>query len=63
MRSRFMCLCVNLCRQLSYVKERCDREPEGEGVSALTTEERTRWAKVRVLTFGDLKWAMVHVCH
>ncbi|XP_047454810.1 peroxisomal carnitine O-octanoyltransferase [Mugil cephalus] len=36
-----------LLRQLSYVKERCDREPEGDGVGALTTEERTRWAKAR----------------
>ncbi|TKS82045.1 Peroxisomal carnitine O-octanoyltransferase [Collichthys lucidus] len=36
-----------LLRQLSYVKERCDREPEGDGVCALTSEERTRWAKAR----------------
>nr|XP_023700311.1 peroxisomal carnitine O-octanoyltransferase [Paramormyrops kingsleyae] len=36
-----------LLRQLSYIKEMCDKEPEGEGVSALTTEERTRWAKAR----------------
>lgn len=34
-------------RQLTYIKECCDGEPEGDGVSALTTEERTRWAKVR----------------
>ncbi|XP_017280549.1 peroxisomal carnitine O-octanoyltransferase isoform X2 [Kryptolebias marmoratus] len=36
-----------IIRQLSYVKERCEREPEGDGVSALTSEERTRWAKAR----------------
>uniref|UniRef100_A0A3Q3IG18 Peroxisomal carnitine O-octanoyltransferase n=1 Tax=Monopterus albus TaxID=43700 RepID=A0A3Q3IG18_MONAL len=33
--------------QLSYVKERCEGEPEGHGVAALTSEERTRWAKTR----------------
>lgn len=43
---------VNVCRQLSYVKERCEGEPEGHGLSALTTEERTRWAKVRV----EISW-------
>lgn len=37
---------VRVLRQLSYIKEMCDKEPEGEGVSALTTEERTSWAKV-----------------
>uniref|UniRef100_A0A8C1XS66 Peroxisomal carnitine O-octanoyltransferase n=1 Tax=Cyprinus carpio TaxID=7962 RepID=A0A8C1XS66_CYPCA len=36
-----------LLRQLTYIKECCDGEPEGDGVSALTTEERTRWAKAR----------------
>ncbi|AWO96610.1 putative peroxisomal carnitine O-octanoyltransferase [Scophthalmus maximus] len=36
-----------ILRQLSYVKERCEGEPEGHGLSALTTEERTRWAKAR----------------
>lgn len=46
-------MCVNLNRQLSYVKERCEGEPEGDGVSALTSEERTRWAKVGVLTFRE----------
>ncbi|XP_061572808.1 peroxisomal carnitine O-octanoyltransferase [Cololabis saira] len=34
-------------RQLSFVKECCEREPEGDGVAALTSEERTRWAKAR----------------
>uniref|UniRef100_A0A8C9T1G5 Peroxisomal carnitine O-octanoyltransferase n=1 Tax=Scleropages formosus TaxID=113540 RepID=A0A8C9T1G5_SCLFO len=36
-----------LLRQFTYIRETCDREPVGEGVSALTTEERTRWAKAR----------------
>uniref|UniRef100_A0A672QGZ2 Peroxisomal carnitine O-octanoyltransferase n=1 Tax=Sinocyclocheilus grahami TaxID=75366 RepID=A0A672QGZ2_SINGR len=36
-----------LLRQLTYIKECCDGELEGDGVSALTTEERTRWAKAR----------------
>uniref|UniRef100_A0A8D0DR25 Peroxisomal carnitine O-octanoyltransferase n=1 Tax=Salvator merianae TaxID=96440 RepID=A0A8D0DR25_SALMN len=34
-------------RQLSYIKERCEREPEGPGLSALTSQERTPWAKTR----------------
>lgn len=36
-----------LLRQLRYIKESCDNEPEGDGVGALTTEERTTWAKAR----------------
>uniref|UniRef100_A0A667XJ02 Peroxisomal carnitine O-octanoyltransferase n=1 Tax=Myripristis murdjan TaxID=586833 RepID=A0A667XJ02_9TELE len=36
-----------LFRQLSYVKESCEGQPEGDGVAALTSEERTRWAKAR----------------
>uniref|UniRef100_UPI0037E79347 peroxisomal carnitine O-octanoyltransferase-like isoform X1 n=1 Tax=Semicossyphus pulcher TaxID=241346 RepID=UPI0037E79347 len=36
-----------LLRQLSFVQKHCEGEPEGDGVSALTTEERTRWAKAR----------------
>ncbi|XP_048116561.1 peroxisomal carnitine O-octanoyltransferase [Alosa alosa] len=35
------------CRQLTHIRQCCDGEPSGEGVSALTTEERTRWAKTR----------------
>lgn len=46
---------VYLFRQLSYVKERCDSEPEGDGVAVLTSEERTRWAKVGALMFGGFK--------
>lgn len=47
----YVCMCVNVDRQLRYVRERCEREPDGEGVAALTSEERTRWANVRLLTF------------
>lgn len=36
-----------LLRQLSYVKQCCEGEPVGEGVAALTTDERTRWAQAR----------------
>uniref|UniRef100_A0A3Q3LWQ2 Peroxisomal carnitine O-octanoyltransferase n=1 Tax=Mastacembelus armatus TaxID=205130 RepID=A0A3Q3LWQ2_9TELE len=36
-----------LLRQLTYVKKFCEGEPEGDGVAALTSEERTRWAKAR----------------
>uniref|UniRef100_A0A8B9KJ93 Peroxisomal carnitine O-octanoyltransferase n=1 Tax=Astyanax mexicanus TaxID=7994 RepID=A0A8B9KJ93_ASTMX len=36
-----------ILRQLTYIKERCDGEPVGDGVSALTSEERTRWAETR----------------
>ncbi|GCC21009.1 hypothetical protein chiPu_0000171 [Chiloscyllium punctatum] len=36
-----------LFRQLTDIRKRCDNEPEGPGVSALTSEERTHWAKVR----------------
>ncbi|XP_043923448.1 peroxisomal carnitine O-octanoyltransferase isoform X1 [Protopterus annectens] len=36
-----------LQRQLTYIRRRCDSEPEGPGVAALTSEERTHWAKVR----------------
>ncbi|KAK2844568.1 hypothetical protein Q5P01_011227 [Channa striata] len=36
-----------LLSQLRYVKQRCEGEPEGDGVAALTSEERTRWAKAR----------------
>lgn len=37
---------MDVCRQLTYVKEYCEGKPPGEGVSALTSEERTRWANV-----------------
>ncbi|XP_074538683.1 peroxisomal carnitine O-octanoyltransferase [Halichoeres trimaculatus] len=36
-----------LLRQLSYVQNVCEGEPEGDGVGALTSEERTQWAKAR----------------
>ncbi|CAL8247207.1 unnamed protein product [Lota lota] len=36
-----------LLRQLKYVTECCEGGPEGDGVAALTSEERTIWAKAR----------------
>nr|XP_046188410.1 peroxisomal carnitine O-octanoyltransferase-like isoform X6 [Oncorhynchus gorbuscha] len=48
-----------LLRQLTHVKQCCEGEPAGDGIAALTSEERTRWAKVslEVLT-GDptIRW-------
>ncbi|XP_019896694.2 peroxisomal carnitine O-octanoyltransferase isoform X2 [Esox lucius] len=38
---------LELLRQLTYVKQCCEGQPVGDGVAALTSEERTRWAKVR----------------
>nr|XP_033787107.1 peroxisomal carnitine O-octanoyltransferase isoform X2 [Geotrypetes seraphini] len=34
-------------RQLAYIKKRCHNESNGPGVAALTTKERTQWAKIR----------------
>ncbi|KAE8596140.1 hypothetical protein XENTR_v10015983 [Xenopus tropicalis] len=36
-----------LLRQLQYIQDICQTEPAGIGLSALTTEERTRWAQIR----------------
>ncbi|XP_078520524.1 peroxisomal carnitine O-octanoyltransferase-like isoform X2 [Lissotriton helveticus] len=36
-----------LGRQLDYIHKKCHNEPPGPGVGALTSEERTRWAKIR----------------
>ncbi|OCT73980.1 hypothetical protein XELAEV_18032941mg [Xenopus laevis] len=36
-----------LLRQLQYIQNICQTEPAGIGLSALTTEERTRWAQTR----------------
>ncbi|TKC53928.1 hypothetical protein EI555_010052, partial [Monodon monoceros] len=33
--------------QLTYIQKKCHSEPDGPGVAALTSEERTRWAKAR----------------
>ena len=43
-----MFLCPVVFRQLQYVTECCEGGPEGDGVAALTSEERTTWAKVRL---------------
>ncbi|KAH0627482.1 hypothetical protein JD844_003231 [Phrynosoma platyrhinos] len=36
-----------ISRQLYYIQKRCHSEPEGPGLAALTSEERTPWAKAR----------------
>ncbi|CAH2282382.1 peroxisomal carnitine O-octanoyltransferase [Pelobates cultripes] len=36
-----------LLRQLTYIQNICQNEPNGIGLSSLTTEERTRWALAR----------------
>ncbi|XP_044535565.1 peroxisomal carnitine O-octanoyltransferase isoform X1 [Gracilinanus agilis] len=36
-----------LLRQLTYIQKKCHSEPDGPGVAALTSEERTRWAEAR----------------
>ncbi|XP_063093230.1 peroxisomal carnitine O-octanoyltransferase isoform X3 [Cavia porcellus] len=41
-----------LLRHLSYIHEKCHQEPPGFGVAALTTEERTQWAKARAYLIG-----------
>ncbi|XP_023494877.1 peroxisomal carnitine O-octanoyltransferase isoform X5 [Equus przewalskii] len=33
--------------QLTYIHQKCHSEPDGPGIAALTSEERTRWAKAR----------------
>ncbi|NWR53327.1 OCTC octanoyltransferase, partial [Regulus satrapa] len=34
-------------RQLTYIQKRCCSEPEGPGLAALTSNERTKWAELR----------------
>ncbi|XP_036037546.1 peroxisomal carnitine O-octanoyltransferase isoform X2 [Onychomys torridus] len=41
-----------LLRQLTYIHKKCCREPVGPGIAALTSEERTRWAKAREYLIG-----------
>jgi hypothetical protein len=35
-----------LQKQLQFIRDKCDREPEGPGLAALTNTDRTTWAKV-----------------
>ncbi|KAL4222593.1 hypothetical protein ACF0H5_018634 [Mactra antiquata] len=37
----------NLQQQFQYIVDKCDREPEGPGLGALTGDNRTSWAHVR----------------
>ncbi|MBZ3872666.1 Peroxisomal carnitine O-octanoyltransferase [Sciurus carolinensis] len=41
-----------LLRQLTYIYKKCHSEPDGPGIPALTSEERTRWAKAREYLIG-----------
>ncbi|NWR28898.1 OCTC octanoyltransferase, partial [Tachuris rubrigastra] len=34
-------------RQLTYIQKRCHSEPDGPGLAALTSNERTKWAELR----------------
>ncbi|XP_063268888.1 peroxisomal carnitine O-octanoyltransferase [Prinia subflava] len=34
-------------RQLTYIQKRCCSEPDGPGLAALTSNERTKWAELR----------------
>ncbi|NWS60128.1 OCTC octanoyltransferase, partial [Chunga burmeisteri] len=34
-------------RQLTYIQKRCHGEPDGPGLAALTSNERTKWAELR----------------
>ncbi|NXJ16318.1 OCTC octanoyltransferase, partial [Odontophorus gujanensis] len=36
-----------ISRQLTYIQKRCHSEPDGPGLSALTSNERTKWAEIR----------------
>lgn len=36
-----------LQKQLQCIKDKCDSEPEGPGVGALTGDNRTSWAEVK----------------
>ncbi|XP_036103334.1 peroxisomal carnitine O-octanoyltransferase [Molossus molossus] len=36
-----------ILRQLTYIHKKCHSEPDGPGIAALTSEERTQWAKAR----------------
>lgn len=43
-------LSLSPLRQLTYIYKKCHNEPDGTGIAALTSEERTRWAKVIIYT-------------
>ncbi|KAM5302946.1 peroxisomal carnitine O-octanoyltransferase isoform 1-T4 [Glossophaga mutica] len=36
-----------ILRQLTHIYQKCHSQPDGPGIAALTSEERTRWAKAR----------------
>ncbi|XP_064022938.1 peroxisomal carnitine O-octanoyltransferase isoform X2 [Pogoniulus pusillus] len=39
-------------RQLTYIQKRCHSEPDGPGLAALTSSERTKWAELREYLIG-----------
>ncbi|XP_021243189.1 peroxisomal carnitine O-octanoyltransferase isoform X2 [Numida meleagris] len=41
-----------ISRQLTYIQKRCHSEPDGPGLSALTSNERTKWAEIREYLIG-----------
>ncbi|XP_062955916.1 peroxisomal carnitine O-octanoyltransferase isoform X2 [Cynocephalus volans] len=41
-----------LRKQLTYIYKKCHGEPDGPGIAALTSEERTQWAKAREYLIG-----------
>ncbi|XP_008059501.1 peroxisomal carnitine O-octanoyltransferase [Carlito syrichta] len=41
-----------LLRQLTFICKKCGSEPDGPGIAALTSEERTQWAKAREYLIG-----------
>ena len=36
-----------LSRQFTFIQRRCDSEPDGPGLPALISNERTKWAEIR----------------
>ncbi|NXI63064.1 OCTC octanoyltransferase, partial [Anseranas semipalmata] len=41
-----------ISRQLTYIQKRCHSEPDGPGLAALTSNERTKWAEIRGYLIG-----------
>lgn len=39
-----------LQQQFQYIRDTCDKEPEGPGLGALTGDSRTTWAQVSRLS-------------
>uniref|UniRef100_A0A8C4NM81 Peroxisomal carnitine O-octanoyltransferase n=2 Tax=Eptatretus burgeri TaxID=7764 RepID=A0A8C4NM81_EPTBU len=52
-----------LARQLQNIKDKCQDEADGPTISALTSDERTRWAQVRdhLLTLSPQNATSLHI--